>query len=270
MATYTDSFNRANGNLSANSNWAVAPFNATELVIESNAVVNTDSSAGFSTWEGDGTWGRTQEVEITLGAARPNRLGPVAYSSASGAYYLRVRPSNGAFQFYKIDGTGTQSIIGGSASTGGALSAGDTLKIRVEDDGGGGTLITGYYNGSEISTRTDSTFTSGKAGLWIDPYDDSSIDSWEGNDFQAAATSTVTATVTDQSGTALTDETGIAWHWTDSFSGTPTDSGSSETTDGTGEIVVDVPNSSLSSGQFGYLTVKLSNGNVGIAREAID
>lgn len=270
MATYTDDFNRANGNLSASANWSTPSYSDNELVIDGNAVFSGGGD-DYGQWTGDGTWGRQQRSTITIGAIGGDYVSPVVYLTASGCYQIDARPSTGGYIFTKVDGSGNNTTMGAGKSFGG-LSTGDEIGLEANDDGSGNTTLTTYLNGTLHETHTDTTspYTSGSVGIHATAFERDSIDAWEGNDYAVAATDTVTATVTDQSGTALPNETGIDWHWTDSFSGSHTDSGSGETTDGSGVIVVDVPNTALTSGQFGYLTIKLSNGNVGIARESID
>lgn len=273
MATYTDTFNRADGALG--SNWGESSWSDATSTIVSNALKGSGSGNSYHYWNGSGTWGREQYSEVThFDAADSDRGGPCVYmTDANGCYYARGRQSNGFVEIKKVPNTGGDGTTLTTATVGGGtIGTGDTLRLKAEDNGSGNTLLTLYFNGSSVQTYTDTTspLTSGKPGLCVEEFWRTEIDEWTGEDFTAAGAQTVTTTVTDQSGTALGSESGIAWTWSDTFTGNPTDTGTGEVTDASGELIVDLTGTSLTSGQFGYITVKLSNGNVGIAKESID
>lgn len=65
--------------------------------------------------------------------------------------------------------------------------------------------------------------------------------------------------------------TGLKWAWYDQatpdlFTGPPTDRGNAETTDGSGVIVIPLPNSAkTASGQIGHIEITDSNGDPTVA-----
>lgn len=67
---------------------------------------------------------------------------------------------------------------------------------------------------------------------------------------------------------------GVSWAWFDGDVGAlvaPTDKGTSETTDANGVMALSMPNSTLTSGQFGTLLLYDSTGSkVGAYRLAVD
>lgn len=80
------------------------------------------------------------------------------------------------------------------------------------------------------------------------------------------AVRSVTCTLVDRSGTALTGLSNLSWAWFDSTDPVnmvaPTDKGELEETDGTGLIEVNVPNSNLAAGQSGTLILRSDAGNL--------
>jgi hypothetical protein len=77
-----------------------------------------------------------------------------------------------------------------------------------------------------------------------------------------AATLYVICNLVDRNGTEQASLTDLDWAWFDSIDPAtfiaPTDQGATESTDGTGSISVDLPNTTLTAGQDG--TLVLSNG----------
>jgi hypothetical protein len=70
----------------------------------------------------------------------------------------------------------------------------------------------------------------------------------------------------DRTGKALPNLTAIDWAWFDSNTPAsfiaPTDQGSTESTDGTGQIVVKIPNTTLTAGQIGTLVLRNQAGDI--------
>ncbi len=86
----------------------------------------------------------------------------------------------------------------------------------------------------------------------------------------AAAEDTVTSVVADQAGTPLANQTGITWWWQESAGGSVVDSGTGATTNASGTMEVNVTNTALTSGQTGYISVELNDGNVGMKKDQVD
>lgn len=80
-----------------------------------------------------------------------------------------------------------------------------------------------------------------------------------------ADTKTATITLVDVAGAAGSNLTGLKWAWFDQVTpdlfGSPADSGTAEVTDANGTLTIELTNSSLTSGQAGWLIVTNSDGN---------
>ena len=70
----------------------------------------------------------------------------------------------------------------------------------------------------------------------------------------------------DDAGTPLSNLTGLSWAWFDQSTTdsavAPTDKGTGETTDSSGILNIDIPNSTLTSGQTGMLALMNSSGRI--------
>jgi hypothetical protein len=75
----------------------------------------------------------------------------------------------------------------------------------------------------------------------------------------------VTCTLVTRDGDPLPNLTALSWAWFDAADPNvfiaPSDQGQIETTDGTGEIVVYIPDSTLTSGQTGTLVLRADDGS---------
>lgn len=85
----------------------------------------------------------------------------------------------------------------------------------------------------------------------------------------AAVVRTVTLRLVNkaESGAAMPSLTGLRWAFYDTtdpsaWAAGPVDKGSSESTDGSGDLVVSLPNTTLTAGQVGWLIVTDSDGTV--------
>lgn len=76
----------------------------------------------------------------------------------------------------------------------------------------------------------------------------------------------VSQALVTRNGIGLVNLSGLNWYWTDTFGGAVVASGAVETTDGSGVIVVAIPGTSLSAGQFGYLVLEAATGERRIYR----
>ena len=80
--------------------------------------------------------------------------------------------------------------------------------------------------------------------------------------------------LTNKSGTPQASLTAVSWAWFDENIGAmnaPTDKGSAETTDGSGQMTLAMPGSSLTSGQVGTLVLyDRTGGKLAVYRLAVD
>jgi len=174
----TDDFNRADEDPLGNGNWTTMTSN-NDLAIVSNvcgaATTNSDCAAR---WSGD-TFDDDQFSEYTIASAAASPDAGPAVRMASGAWtYYFFNSWNSSNHLYKFVAGSLTEI--GSATTTPDPTDGDEVRIEVE-----GSSLTGLINDSIINTGTDTSITSGDAGIQI--YDATTIDDWISGNLTAAA-----------------------------------------------------------------------------------
>jgi hypothetical protein len=193
-ATYTDNFNRTGypTTWALGSSWVesenVAGSCDMSLHILSSTVGRTaqcTSSGAFGYW--NDTFADKQYSKLKYSDADGNRDigGPAVRISTSGTwsnatlYTAEYDRQNGKVRLLKyvgqtLNGSGTQ--IGTDHST--SLSAGDWLELHAD-----GSSLTVKKNGTTLFTQTDSSISSGKAGMAVRSTGESGVlawDDWEG------------------------------------------------------------------------------------------
>lgn len=152
----TDDFNRANG--AVGSNWTAA-LNESISLIASNVLQGDASTGNTSYWSAD-TFDNDQwaEADATLGTVY-SEVHVDVRSSGSGRYmFAWTTDASGTYDIIYYNGSTFTSIA--TAKTG--VGTTGTRKLRVEVVG---TTITGYVDGVEQVTATNSGLTSGSPGL---------------------------------------------------------------------------------------------------------
>jgi hypothetical protein len=169
----TDNFNRANGGIGAN--WTQADGTWS---ISSNQVTYTlggDSEA--SVVYTNLSFANDQYSQVTI-ATITNAVSGVIVRGASGAntgyaFACETVGSGTCFIFKVIAGAATNLVSAGSLG----LSNGDVLRLEVH-----GTALTGFKNGTQVLTITDSAITSGSPGMWSENAATTTFDNWRGGD----------------------------------------------------------------------------------------
>jgi hypothetical protein len=153
-------------------------------------------------------------------------------------------------------GTVTQNITG-------------SLAVTLEDDtlSASGVVSQNVTGSLNVTLEDDSLSASGvvavnvSGSLAVTLVDDS-LDASGVADVGAQ----VECTLVNRSGTALPGLSLLSWSWFDNVDPSlfiaPTDQGELESTDGTGQIVVDIPNSTLTTGQSGTLVLRSNDGTL--------
>lgn len=179
MAVYTDDFNRANGNLG--SNWTDL-FIANSAQISSNQLVGNYNNS-WAAYYSAGTLGNDQysKIQITTVPTGSQGFG-VAVRCSGGVgtetyYAFGCSASSSSIEKFV---SGTFTLLKGSIAT--TFSVGDYIEVRVS-----GTTISGYKNGVFVDSATDSSISSGKAGVWGYLVGGTG-DSWEGGDLTTVTT----------------------------------------------------------------------------------
>lgn len=111
-------------------------------------------------------------------------------------------------------------------------------------------------------------------GVWTHTYPQTSTDSTNFTIALKSFTGLVTMDLLSKTGSAQSSLTNVSWAWFDQDVGSlnaPTDKGSTETTDVSGEIILELNNTTLTSGQTGTLILYDSTGSkIGVYRVPID
>lgn len=154
------------------------------------------------------------------------------------------------------------------------FAEGDAIEIECE-----GTTIRVLVNGTALGgsfTVTDSSITTGKPGVLAGGAATTIRgDNWEGGNITAGGADLTDVSLVDIGGSAQASLTSIKWDWFDEADPkdftAPTDQGTAETTDGSGNITIAMPNSTLTTGQTGFLVLKNeANDLIGGYRLAVD
>jgi len=164
-------------NVADRTGWATVVGAAT--VFSGGAIA--EASVACLRWSGD-TFANNQYAlctSVASGANTDQGAGVCvrAQSGANSYYFVRFHTSRIKTG---IMNAGTETVWDTSVST---RTAGYVLRLEIS-----GTAITSFYNGTQIYTTTDSTFSSGSAGIAFNGYNYADIiDNWEGGDIGAAA-----------------------------------------------------------------------------------
>jgi len=191
MAVYQDDFNRSNSTgLGANWTDILNGFNVNTNVAKPRvADLNcTQYSAG--------SLGNNQYCKAVLGGYTGQSdvyIGVCCRLDASGnGYALFVSSNEAGFRISRLN-AGANDDIATAAFT---FVDGDVIELRVS-----GTTLSVYFNGTLYNSYTDSTYSSGKAGVFS-YLANGSLDSWEAGDITSGVTITPSAGSLSVSGNA--------------------------------------------------------------------
>ena len=184
-ALATDNFNRANSS-GLGTNWTQTEnVGVNRLDVSSNAATNAnDGGSDASDFYNAVTWPNDQysQADVTLNANPGDQDGPavaVRMASAAVTYYRVVWTLGQTHLSIAKKVTGTYTLLTQPAS--GTLTNGDLLRAEAQ-----GTTIRGALNGSVSGSTTDSSISTGNAGLSYSSDGTGKVatwDNWEGGDF---------------------------------------------------------------------------------------
>ena len=165
----SDNFNRANENPLGNGTWATAGT-ASPMVVDTNTCRASASGFCCSFWSAD-TFNNDQYAEGV--APSPNDGGPALRITNSGLNYYWGQLRAGALRLSKVV-NGVYTVIGSDL----ILTYNSTDVIRLEVVG---TTFTWYKNGiAQSPTQTDSSLSTGYAGVAGYTTGSASFDNWAG------------------------------------------------------------------------------------------
>ena len=139
---------------SLSSNWTVVTG---AFSVASNTVYGNNSGANSLAYWNAYDPGADQYSQATLtsvGAGSPQGPAVRIQTGSTSGYYCKC--TSASCQLYRMD-SGTESFLGTSAPN----AAGDVIKLNIT-----GSSLTCYKNGSSIITATDSTYSTGKPGIF--------------------------------------------------------------------------------------------------------
>lgn len=267
MATATDDFNRANGNLGAN--WGDIDTGGGNGAPQ----ISSNAATGQSGWSVGASAARY--TATTIGADQYSQfvIGGLAFNGSdtgSGALVRSSADQDGAKDYYAVrvldDGTTTRTILIGKyvngtwtqlTTTTQTIANGDTIRIEVQS-----TTLRAKINGTTIAalTTTDSAHASGQPG--IVGTTSTTMDTWEAGDLGPSITAQPqTQTVyLGQTATFTITATGtgtLHYQWKDDGSNVGTDSSTYQPTPALSDsgsvitcVVTDDVGSSTSTGAY--------------------
>lgn len=186
----SDSFKRANENpLSDGGNWDVVHGGVSyashrllnNACIPTGAVNNANFFSGIS-------WPSDQYAEVTLGSVTGLIYAALARCSSSAAsFYKALLNALSQSVLLSVTNAGAATTLG--SASGITPSVGDVIKVQAQ-----GTTISLFYNGIQKVSVTDSTLSSGSAGLFTvynQTPSDTAISAWDGGNLTSGASDAV-------------------------------------------------------------------------------
>src|SRR5688572_23009374 len=152
----TDSFTGSNNDpLSAN--WTAA--DGSLLISDANNVKLNAAQGNSAYWDAD-TFADDQYSQVVIATVSGDAVGPMVRASGLTGYIALVGNSGTEITIQRVDGDENATVLG-ATFTGLTIGNGDTIRLEAS-----GTSLTVKQNGATIGSRTDSTYTSGAAGIF--------------------------------------------------------------------------------------------------------
>lgn len=212
----SDNFTRADENPLNPANWQSASFGG-NLQVVNNKCEGTSTDTNNSEIYENSLSPNDQYVEVTVPASGTNNsiLAVLSRWSPIGpnGYYYKVTFNGSALPQSLpvqpvINSNGSQSNLGSLFNL--TISAGDILRLIAF-----GNTLYFYQNGVQVDVRTDSTFYSGRAGLYIDPKSaltDLQVTLWAAGGVTLAPTTSTTGILRSGHGSRLIPPYGPGGH----------------------------------------------------------
>jgi hypothetical protein len=182
----SDNFNRANVN-PIGGNWTTAPSFAALQILTSAAQNTSDTGTDNGAYWNANSFPNDQYSQCNVtdtslpeganGECGPGPMCRVATSAPRNLYRVVFGPGNTTNLFFEKYAADSYSPIAGFSVT---INNGDLLKLQVQ-----GTTLTAFVNGTQVATTTDSSVTTGPAGLAFSSCPAGStvtFDNWEAGD----------------------------------------------------------------------------------------
>ena len=198
-ATVSDSFNRASGGLGAN--WTTVSGTSAPQVVNNTAQPGTPGTLNSAYWSAN-AFGSNQYAAASFPSSSGSNYGPaiaVRLSSSKG-YMLWYGNTANTVSIWRMDSSSSWVQLKASAKL--TITATDAWQLQAV-----GSTLTGYQNGKQVVTTTDTRYTTGAPGIWMF-YAANQITNWSGGDVAATPTYSVGGTVSGLSGTVVLQDNG--------------------------------------------------------------
>src|ERR1700691_2453746 len=171
--TVSDNFNRANGGLG--SNWTTLGGTTAPQIVNNTAQPGSAGTLNSAYWSAS-TFGSNQYAAASFPNSSGTNYGPaiaVRLSNSTG-YFLWYGNSDDTVSIWRMDSSSSWTELKASAEL--TVSPTDVWQLQAV-----GSTLTGYQNGKQVVTTTDSNYTTGAPGIWM-YYATNQITNWSGGD----------------------------------------------------------------------------------------
>jgi Putative esterase len=198
-ATVSDNFNRANGGLG--SNWTTVSGTTAPQIVNNTAQPGSAGTLNSAYWSAN-TFSGNQYATASFPNSSGTNYGPaiaVRLSNSMG-YILWYGNSAGTVSIWRMDNSSSWTQLKASAKL--TVAATDVWQLQAV-----GSTLTGYQNGKQVVTTTDTHYTTGAPGIWM-YYATNQIANWSGGDVATTPTYSVGGTVSGLTGTVVLQDNG--------------------------------------------------------------
>ena len=198
-ATISDNFNRANGGLGAN--WTTVSGATAPQIVNNTAQPGSAGTLSSAYWSAN-TFGSNQFAAASFSNSSGTNYGPgiaVRLSSSKG-YFLWYGNSASTVSIWRMDSSASWTQLKASAQL--TIAATDVWQLQAV-----GSTLTGYQNGKQVVTTTDTNYTTGAPGIWM-YYAANQVTNWSGGDVATTPTYSVGGTVSGLTGTLVLQDNG--------------------------------------------------------------
>jgi putative esterase len=198
-ATVSDNFNRANGGLG--SNWTTLGGTTAPQIVNNTAQPGSAGTVNSAYWSAS-TFGNNQYAAASFPDSSGTNYGPaiaVRLSNSRG-YFLWYGNSASTVSIWRMDSSSSWTELKASAKL--TVAATDVWQLQAV-----GSTLTGYQNGKQVVTTTDTQYTTGAPGIWM-YYATNQITNWSGGDVATTPTYSVGGTVSGLTGSVVLQDNG--------------------------------------------------------------
>ena len=198
-ATVSDNFNRANGGLG--SNWTTLGGTTAPQIVNNTAQPGSAGTLNSAYWSAS-TFGSNQYAAASFPNSSGTNYGPaiaVRLSNSRG-YFLWYGNSASTVSIWRMDSSSSWTELKASAKL--TVAGTDVWQLQAV-----GSTLTGYQNGKQVVTTTDSNYTTGAPGIWM-YYATNQITNWSGGDVATTPAYSVGGTVSGLTGTVVLQDNG--------------------------------------------------------------